>query len=170
MKVLMQLFKIIIIPLFILYPYFVYGQCDIKLMKDQVINKITQDLIDQDSSKILIDLTAGVDTKKYRGDKYCDTIEFYFMQGAYLRFYLLCTGVLPGDVNLRLLRVYENDTIYKTINNIENSTNKEKIESFDYFTAGIDKYYLILSLKRTSSGCAFATFTQFFPKKGIIRK
>ncbi len=161
----MKNFRLLTILLICLNSANIYSQCNIKTLKAKVLERIEKDLVDQDSSILLFNLTAGVDIKKYRGDKYCDTLYFTFQDGAFLRYYLIGSDILPGEAGLKLLRLSQ---VQKTppvlINEIKSADSPSEIRYFDLHTKAIDEYYLVLQLDKKSSGCAFSTSTQYFPK------
>ncbi|TAL68749.1 MAG: hypothetical protein EPN88_06980 [Bacteroidetes bacterium] len=160
-----RIFKFIIVFLIGLFPFNLYSQCDVKAMKTKVLARIKEDLVSQDSSILLMSLTAGVDIKKYRGDKYCDTLQFTFGVGDYLRFYLVGSDLLPGEASLKLLRYSTNKALLSVVlKEIKSGETPSDIRYFDYYTKNVEEYYFILQLDKKSTGCAFATSTQYHPK------
>jgi hypothetical protein len=153
--------------LFILVSVPIKGQCDLKDMKIKVLGRIKEDLANQDTSFFLFDLYSGVDEKKWKGDRYNDTISFSFQDGCYLRFYLLTDNVSKDMARLSLIK--NTGDLKKLpiviLKEIKSTGISGKIISFDYYTKEVEQFYLVLNQNNNSSGCSFAAATQYKLKK-----
>jgi len=159
-------FRVLLLLVLQSIPIFLSGQCGLERMKERVLNKINGDMMTQDTSVFLSDLTAGIEIKKYKGDKYCDTVQFMFQDDCYLRFYLITSNAPAGKATLKLMKHI--GMTYKPplfrIKEIKSEGNPDNIQTFDYYTKEIESFSLILSLEKNSNGCAYVAYTQFKPK------
>jgi len=161
----MKIFKIAtiikLVILFFLYPICARAQCEISTLKARIQDQIALDLAMQDSSMVIDNLTAGINIKKNRGDKYCDTIEYLLSNRIKLRFYLTGSNINQNDASLKLVKINREDMPIKIIKEIKSGEQPSQVTSFDYIPDSIVKCFLILSLKNHSKGCVFATVTQY---------
>jgi hypothetical protein len=143
------------------------GQCDLREMKEKVLNKIKADMVLQDTSIFLDGLTAGIEIIKYKGDRYCDTIQFMFQNDCYLRFYLTTSNVPAGKAGLKLMKHI--GMTYRPpltlIKEIKSDGNSDQILTFDYYTKEVESFSIILSLEKIGKGCAYAAYAQYIPKE-----
>ncbi|MBW6479892.1 MAG: hypothetical protein K0B37_10725 [Bacteroidales bacterium] len=148
-----------------------YGQCDFSALRNKILERVKSDLVNQDSSKVTnIQLTAGTDQRKLRGDKYCDTLELMLAPGRHFSFYLNALDVKDGDAKLQLFRMdqFKNTkpTLLKEIKSMGITVN-----SFDFSPSeGVEKYFLSLTLDKRSQGCCYSTMTQYMPKTSVLIK